>query len=190
MASDMKRRLKILVLGATLLVAAPVGQAVAKGLDFNGLKVIDVGFPEEFARRMKEIGYKAKLEYEDDGTPIISERVSRLNYFIRFYNCEDKADCKHAIFSCGYDVEGRISLEFANRWNAKEPLGTFRIDDEGDPWIYHTINLVGGMTFKNLEDTLDWWADTLDTFKRRVDNKEEGETELPPAPPGAVYEDL
>ena len=49
-----------------------------------------------------------------------------------------------------------------NAWNRDRRFGKAYIDADGDIAIEMDVNLWGGVTPKNLDDTFDWWRIVLE----------------------------
>ena len=69
-------------------------------------------------------------------------------------------------FDAGFsfdDENDRPLLEDINTWN-EDYFGKAGLDALGDPYVTIELNIVGGVTQKNLADTLAWWETTLQDF--------------------------
>ena len=110
-------------------------------------------------------GYgSASLGKDDTGDPLISGRMDGIKYSIYFYGCTDGAQCRDIQFATGWDNSG-VSMSDVNAWNKGKRYGKAYIDDEGDPIVEMSVNLYGGVTRKNLDDTFDWWRTVIKEFE-------------------------
>ena len=58
----------------------------------------------------------------------------------------------------------KLSLEDINEWNMTKRWPKAFLDSDGDTNIELVVNLDGGVSFRNLEDTLDWWSTGMSSF--------------------------
>lgn len=110
---------------------------------------------------------KAELTTDRDGDPKISGKISGSNYSVYFFGCKDGKDCRDIQFVTGwsgYDV----TIDQINDWNNKKRYGKVYLDDENDPMLIMPVNLYGGVSYENLEDTFDWWVLVLEEFQEQV----------------------
>ena len=107
---------------------------------------------------------------DSKGAPKLTGRIEGTGYAIYFYDCDDaSANCTSIQFAAGwsgYDV----SVARINEWNKTKRFGKAYLDDENDPILEMDVNLKGGVSTKNLDDTFDWWATVLKAFKANVLN--------------------
>ncbi|MDX5403519.1 MAG: YbjN domain-containing protein [Rhodobacterales bacterium] len=50
-------------------------------------------------------------------------------------------------------------------WNDQNRFGTMYLDSDGDLAVDMDVNLFGGVTRRNLDDTFDWWRVVLDEVR-------------------------
>ncbi|EIC22898.1 YbjN domain-containing protein [Thiorhodovibrio frisius] len=154
------------VLRAAILTAAFVTPAVAADsptiIDANSLDAI-LGLAKGFG--------SAELDTDGVGDPMISGRTNGIKYGIYFYGCEEAKDCKDIQFVSGW-TGVKLSLEKINEWNRTQRFGKAFIDEEGDPGVRFPVNIRYGVTSENMEDTIDWWAVIVKSFKEFMDENE------------------
>lgn len=102
----------------------------------------------------------AELESEADGTPIIRGRLEGARYSIFFFGCENGKDCGSIQFWT-YAAAPENALEVINAWNRDFRFGKAYLDKTGDVTIEMDVNLWGGVSVKNLDDTFDWWRSVI-----------------------------
>jgi hypothetical protein len=90
-------------------------------------------------------------------------------FSILFYSCEDGKDCKVIQFSAGWNMKNGIPLARIEEWNASKLWGQAYRDEDKDPWLAMTVNLKGGVTVENFDDTVDWWRVVSNDFERHIE---------------------
>jgi hypothetical protein len=119
--------------------------------------------PEKILEIARGFG-SAELEREPDGTPRIRGRMEGSRYTIYFYGCKNGTDCSTIQFWTYAPAPGN-PLDAVNVWNRQYRFGKAYIDDDGDIAIEWDVNLWGGVTPKNLDDTFDWWRGVMVRIK-------------------------
>jgi hypothetical protein len=119
----------------------------------------------------------AELETDSDGAPVIRGRMDGRRYSVLFYGCENGADCTTVQFLTWMTAPAD-PLGTVNRWNRDFRFGKAHVDAEGDIVIEWDVNLWGGVSPRNLDDTFDWWRSVM----ARLDEVF-GSPSVLPAPP-------
>ena len=145
---------------AALLAASPYAFAQ---------EIVDATNPGKLADIIRDLGYRAVLSTDSVGDPKIETSVNGTDATILFFGCEDNANCKILLFKIGYDLADGTELEVINTWNQEKLYGRAYLDDEKDPWIEMPVNLSGGVTRENFEDTFDWWDKVVGEFEQHID---------------------
>ena len=145
---------------AALLLSAGAGVAES---------VVDATEPKNLVDVIQDLGYRARLETDSVGDPKISTSVSGTDTTILFFGCTDNRDCSLLLFKVGYDLKDGTTLAAVNRWNAEKLFGRAYLDDEDDPWLEMPVNLLGGVSRANFEDTFDWWEVIVGEFEDHID---------------------
>jgi hypothetical protein len=130
--------------------------------------VVDAADPAELASIIRALGYRAVVETDGVGDPMISSRANGTKFAIYFYGCTEGGACKSLLFKVGYDLDAGTSLDVVNDWNAKTLFGRAYLDDEADPWLEMAVNMDGGVRRGNFEDTFDWWEVILNQFEDHI----------------------
>lgn len=132
-------------------------------------QIIDATDAERLSRALQDIGYQAKLETDAPGDPMIKSRISRSNYFIYFYSCQNHTKCGSVTFKTSYDMKTKpFDLKKINDWNAKKRFGGAYLDVDGDPNLQMSLNMFGGITTKNFEDTMEYWQSSVFDFEKLI----------------------
>jgi hypothetical protein len=117
--------------------------------------LIDGRNPARIAEIARGFG-SAEVEKDNNGDPSISGRMNGVRYVIRFGGCREGRNCTHMIFRAGWN-NAKATLEEVNRYNAAKFFGVVYIDKDGDVNVDMPVNLAGGVSRKNLDDSFDWW---------------------------------
>jgi hypothetical protein len=131
----------------------------------SSAEFVDATDPQQLVSIIRELGYRARLTSDNTGDPMISTSVGGTDVSILFFGCVANADCKTLLFKVGYDLNDGTTLEAVNVWNTENLYGRAYLDDESDPWIEMPVNLFGGITRQNFEDTFDWWDVVVGRFE-------------------------
>lgn len=100
-------------------------------------------------------------------------------YSVSFLNCDDSgARCTSVQFRAWWRTEGRVPLEPLNAWNRDRRFSDAYQDSNGNATVEYDVNLVGGVTAVNFDDSVQWWHAVLDQFFSEVI--------APTAPPAAT----
>ena len=124
--------------------------------------MVDATDPDAVMNIARGFG-SARLSEEGIGDPLISGRIEGEKYKVFFYMCEENQNCKDIQFWAGWTGTD-VTIEDVNEWNAEKRFGKAFIDDEGDPILTYVVNLNGGVSYDNLEDSFDWWRTMLSSF--------------------------
>ena len=115
------------------------------------------------------MGYRARLVIEEDSYPTIISSVGGTEFVIQFQTCEDVySKCRVLLFKVGYDLAEGTTFETVDAFNEQTMMGRAYLDDENDPWLELAVNLYGGVTRKNFEDTFDWWEVIASDFEEHI----------------------
>lgn len=128
------------------------------------LDATDVDAIVEIAR-----GYgSVTLETDTVGDPQLVGRMNGVRYTVNFYGCENGANCTTIQFRAAWVNSGNVTMQDMNRWNQDKRFGKAYIDPEGDPVIEWDVNLFGGVSRANLDDSFDWWRLVMADFNETM----------------------
>ncbi|MEZ5752237.1 MAG: YbjN domain-containing protein [Paracoccaceae bacterium] len=92
-------------------------------------------------------------------------------YSVSFLNCDDAdANCTTVQFRAWWRTEGGIPVDPLNAWNRDRRFSDAYLDDQNNVTVEYDVNLVGGVTAVNFDDTVQWWHAVLDQFLAEVIN--------------------
>ncbi len=149
----------ILSLVAALALTAP---AMAQ----SATDLLDGSDPEAILSIAQGYG-SAMLDVDGVGDPKISGRIDGQAYTVFFYGCEGGQNCSSLQFTTWF-VGVRPAAEEVSTWNDENRFGTMYLDGDGDLAVDLDVNLFGGVTRKNLDDTFDWWRVVLDEVRSEM----------------------
>ena len=140
--------------------SAPSAERVRGGM-------FDASDPQGLARFMTEAGFRAEATLASRGAPVIRGRLSKSDYAIQFYECENGAFCNSIQFLASARRPPSLALEEVNAFNARWRYVRLSIAD-GQARLQMDVNLDAGVTADNFEDTLDIWRQLLEMFERDI----------------------
>ena len=151
-------------LAATALLLATL-RAAADGLP----QIVDGSDPDALVSIIQNLGYRARLEVDGDGDPMIRSSVGGTEFALVFYGCSDSHDqCQILLFKAGYELKRKVGLDLINEWNATRLFGRAYLDDVDDPWLELVLNVRGGVTREQFEKTFEWWESSVGEFEKEI----------------------
>ncbi len=131
--------------------------------------LVDATDPAMLAAIIQDLGYMAEIGVDNVGDPMITTEVEGYPTNIFFYGCTDGANCQTLQFSAGFEANGSVSMRDAAEFNRQKRWSNVYIDDEGNPRIEMDVNMYGGVSKLNFEDTFDWWTVVMSSFIEYID---------------------
>jgi len=153
-----------LTLGPAL--AAAIAAAMLAAPAAGAEETIDATDPERILAIAHSFG-EAALTTDNLGDPLIEGRIGEKDYRLLFYGCSENRDCKTLMFSAGWERDDRTddrTDEMMADWNREKRFGKAYLDEDGVATVEMNVNLHGGVTRANLDDTIDWWRLVLAEF--------------------------
>jgi len=129
--------------------------------------MFDASDPPGLTRFLETTGYRVELTVDGAGDPVISGRISRSDYTIRFYECENGSFCNSIQFVAQAVLPADLSLEQVNAFNIRWRYVRLTLTETAAK-LQMDVNLDAGVTADNLEDTLDIWRQLLEVFERDI----------------------
>ena len=154
------------VLSSLALALSAFGQTPPSAERVRG-GMLDASDPPGMARFMEKTGYRVELGADPRGEPVITGRISRTDYVIQFYECEEGSFCNSVQFLAQAERPADFTLETANAFNARWRYVRLTLVDD-QVRLQMDVNLDAGVTADNLEDTLDIWRQLLEIFEREI----------------------
>ena len=155
-----------------LIFVAGVTAAILTGCTTTEIlpdTLIDASNPETIRTLVESEGFDAEL-IDDGSQPLISVQSEYGPFWLYFEYCDDDGTaCEVITFATGIDLEDpNISQHLLNDWN-KDKFGAASLDEEGDPHLSLSVNMLNGVSQLNFTDTLHWWALLMKDFAEVVD---------------------
>jgi hypothetical protein len=139
-------------LGAGALAPAVMAQSLVQGSDVDTIANIARGYGS------------ATVQTDSAGDPQILGRINGVQYVVSFYGCTNGTNCTTIQFRAAWSNPGNVTLVDMNTWNQEKRFGKAYLDYDNDPVIEWDVNLLGGVSTRNLDDTFDWWKIVLENF--------------------------
>ena len=157
---------KLLAAMAFLIGAAT---ATARSHAEGSAQIIDGSDPAALVNIIQDLGYRATLEVDGEGDPLIRSSVGGTQFALVFYGCSEQHDgCQILLFKAGYELNEKVGMEVINQWNATRLFGRAYLDDVSDPWIELVLNMHGGVTRTQFEKTFEWWETSVGEFEDEI----------------------
>lgn len=126
--------------------------------------ILDASDASRLSRFMTTLGYQADMAHGPAGDPTINGRISATDYSIQFYECENGEFCNSIQFLADTPVPPNMTMEKVNAFNMRWRYVRASITSNVVR-LQMDVNLDGGVTAGNIEDTLDIWRRLLETFE-------------------------
>ncbi|MEQ8558990.1 MAG: YbjN domain-containing protein [Henriciella sp.] len=131
-------------------------------------KLVDARDPEAIARILREQGYEAAIEKQENGAVEIQSKSGHANFWLYFHACTPHfTECEIITFSSGFDFETAQLPDIIGNWNATRFSKAY-LDADGDPFVEFSVNMKDGVTRENFVDTLDWFTMEMSAFIERI----------------------
>jgi len=157
------------VTAAVLATPAAQAQSAKKSSAAGGNSEIITGSSfEAILASLQRAGFMVELSKDSDGDPMIESTDNDDLFLVYFYECVDGKDCGYMQFREGWDLKNGTSVDVIEKWNEDRVWGRAWLDSDDDPWIDMTVNLRGGITAANLDDSASWWWSVLRDFEDHI----------------------
>jgi hypothetical protein len=113
-------------------------------------------------------GFRVKLSMDKDGDPLFESTDDDEPFTIHFYGCSAGKDCQYIQFEEGWDLKNGTTPDVIAKWNQQMVWGRAYLDSDNDPWIDLAVNLKGGVSAENFDDTVSWWWSVLRDFEDHI----------------------
>ncbi|MFC7291645.1 YbjN domain-containing protein [Hirschia litorea] len=126
--------------------------------------ILDASDASRLSRFMTTLGYQADMAHGPAGDPTINGRISATDYSIQFYECENGEFCNSIQFLADTPIPPDMTMEKVNAFNMRWRYVRASVTSNVVR-LQMDVNLDGGVTAGNIEDTLDIWRRLLETFE-------------------------
>ncbi len=148
---------------SSLVFAAALGASTAGAQSFSQGNVIlatDLAGIANIASGFGSIEQRTL----DNGEPVLVGRIDGVRYAIFFYGCAHEDGCNSIQFYASFDNSQYGPFE-VNTWNNDFRYAKATVSSDGeDVLLRWSINMEGGLTRANLENTIGLWRRMLTEF--------------------------
>jgi hypothetical protein len=127
--------------------------------------------PAAIVLLLQREGYKAKLDKDKQGDPLIESAASGAKFHIFFYDCKQGQECGSLTFHAGYAMEKDKTpapekvVEYNRGWR----YGRAYLDDDKDPNIEFDLAFGGSaMPDKMFVKNLEAWTGSMASFQQYI----------------------
>lgn len=152
-------RLFVMLFGLMACALLP-GEAMAADDQPCGKDMVCASDPESVANGIMLAGYRAKLESDKSGDPVIKSGANGYDYSVHFYGCKENKACDSLEFYVGFADDGKNTPDLANRWNKNKRFIHMAVQDDGILSVSYDVATIGGINQANFADIMAWW-DTM-----------------------------
>ena len=130
---------------------------------------VSAAYPQSVADAIQDQGYKAEIDTDSYGDPMVRSAAEGVNFTLTFYGCENGSACTDIMFTVAFDKTNGMKMEPMNSWNLEKALGRAFLDDEMDPVLQHYMLSVDGMSRSTFDDNFSRWVGVMDEFTDYID---------------------
>ena len=146
------KTISILALGVTFAFpTSSLAQTIIDGSNIDDIVNIAKGYGS------------ATLQRDDEGEPAIRGRIKGNAYYLTFRNCSGENSCEDFYFQA-FVIKPVLDLDKLNEWNFNKRWTKLYFDDEDDAVLEMDVNLGGGVTLSNLEQSFSIWSSHMEIF--------------------------
>ncbi len=161
-----------LVLAALCAVLPPAARA-AEGTRITGPQLVTI---------LQDLGYRATLDEDGVGDPMVRTGMGGYNVFVYFYECETGA-CGSLQFVLGLDLEDGTTPAVIEAFNRDRRWGRAHLDDERDPFLRMDVEVLHADHRAHIASDADIWEGLVTEFAARMGGGGEVPVEDRPPPP-------
>jgi len=121
--------------------------------------------PASIVAALKMGGYKAELDTDGSGDPMISTEFAQMPSYIHFYGCNaEHVECTSLMFATGFDRETEWDAASAIEVSKNLRFAAIWLDDEGDPFIsWDVVTGREGVPVGTFSTAVRMYVDTVDS---------------------------
>lgn len=149
------------VMAVMILAAAAGAPAMASDNAACPAGLICATDPKGVAKIMMDEGFRATMDVDKGGDPLISSAAAGYNFDVFFYGCTDHKACDSIQFRATFERNASSDVVQMNRWNAETRFGQMSVNDKGVISLSYDISTIGGLNKRNFADVLSWWSTIL-----------------------------
>lgn len=131
-------------------------------------QTVSAANPQSVVQALRDLGYRATLDTDNQGNPKISSAIEGVNYTIFFYGCENTQLCEDLQFSAGFDLANGTTEFSMNDWNRDRIIGKAFVNENNDPFIQMFVPGVYDMSMQSFQRTVRRWGQGMADFKVHI----------------------
>jgi hypothetical protein len=161
-----------LVLAALCAVLPPSARG-AEGKRITGPQLVTI---------LQDLGYRATLDEDGIGEPMVRTGMGGYDVFVYFYECEAAA-CGSLQFVLGLDLEDGASFAAVDAFNRDKRWARAHLDDERDPFLRMDFEVLHADHRAHIASHVDVWEGLVADFASRMRGDAGGEVAVENRPP-------
>lgn len=130
----------------------------------------------ELAAILQAEGYKAKLDKDDGGDPLVRTAMGGVNVNVLFYDCT-QGRCGSLQFRVGIDLDKGATAADVGRFNADYRYANAYLDEESDPFLKFDFEVLHTDHAAHVASQLGIWEDVLDAFLDEMGFRDDDDSE-------------
>ncbi len=159
----------VITLSAALAATGAQAQNVKKGgAGGGGSSLITASSIDAIVSALEANGFSVNVTTDSDDDPLIESTDDDEPFSVHFYGCTNNKDCEYIQFVSGWDLSKGTTMQVIEKWNEDRVWGRAYIDSDNDPWLDLAVNLKGGVTPENFDDTVAWWWSIMRDFEDHI----------------------
>ncbi len=127
--------------------------------------------PQGIAERIRSLGYKADLQTDDSGDPVIVSATDGSQFHLVFYGCQKGKNCEWIMFYKGYTLEKDDYVkvrQVADEWNLDINFSKAAMGDDAVHLTYHLLMNNEGVGPKIFDSNFATWLEEYVEFRKKV----------------------
>ena len=126
--------------------------------------------PQGVLAWFQDEGFPSKLEKDGADDPIVTVRYYDSDFSVYFYGCQQNTDCTSLQFFSGYRMDGEISTDQVNEWNAERLFSRAYITEAGAARLeYDVFTGNDGVTPDDFDEIVSLWTSAQSDFEDFID---------------------
>lgn len=151
----------------TMFAAAAAGLVLSLAAAANAAPLPAGGVTAaQVVQLLQDEGYRAQIDTDGVGDPMVRSATDGVNFSIYFYGCE-RGRCASIQYSTAFDTKGMTYAQI-NQWNTEHRFGRAYLDDEMDPFLEMDLDLERGATTELIAESLVTWSLLVPEFKTYI----------------------
>lgn len=122
----------------------------------------------ELVAILQEAGYRARLETDGEGEPLVRTGMGGVEVAILFYDCNAEHRCNSLQFSAGFDLPEGTTDAVINDFNREYRYARAFLDEERDPFLRFDFEVVHTAQADYVRSQIDSYEQLLPEFQRLI----------------------